>query len=103
MDSVASIEQPERILHLHLKGKWWDLIASGEKSHEFREATPYWAKRLVGKAYDEVRLHRGYPKNGDESKTLRRRWGGVELRTIRHEEFGWKPIIVFAIDVSESV
>lgn len=105
MTQTTLFETPKvpRILRLHLKGKWWEQIASGEKSHEYREATPYWAKRLANQTYDEVHLLRGYPKHGDETKILRRRWGGAELRTIEHEEFGWKPLIVFAIDVAESV
>lgn len=35
-----------KTLHLVLKRKWWDLIASGEKKEEYREVTLYWAKRL---------------------------------------------------------
>ena len=34
------------VLHLVLKRKWFDMIASGEKREEYREATPYWAIRL---------------------------------------------------------
>lgn len=36
-----------RILHLNLKRKWWDLIASGEKLEEYRDIKPYWVSRLV--------------------------------------------------------
>lgn len=34
-------------LHLVLKGKWYDLIASGEKTEEYREPKPYWIKRIL--------------------------------------------------------
>ena len=34
------------ILHLKLKKKWFDMIASGEKKEEYRELKPYWLKRL---------------------------------------------------------
>lgn len=34
-------------LHLVLKRKWWDMIASGEKTEEYREIKPYWVKRLI--------------------------------------------------------
>lgn len=66
-------------LHLVLKGKWYDMIASGEKTEEYREAKPYWIKRilddssskLLGAAsipllfslrskYERVCFHRGY-------------------------------------------
>lgn len=36
-----------RILHLTLKKKWFDMIASGEKKEEYREIKPYWVSRLV--------------------------------------------------------
>lgn len=35
------------ILDLVLKGKWYDMIASGEKREEYREIKPYWEKRLL--------------------------------------------------------
>lgn len=34
------------ILPLVLKKKWYDLIASGEKQEEYRDAKPYWNKRI---------------------------------------------------------
>lgn len=36
-----------KILDLVLKGKWYDMIASGEKKEEYREIKPYWEKRLL--------------------------------------------------------
>lgn len=33
-------------LHLTLKKKWFDMIASGEKKEEYREIKSYWFKRL---------------------------------------------------------
>lgn len=36
-----------RILHLTLKKKWFDMIASGEKKEEYREIKLYWAVRLL--------------------------------------------------------
>ena len=33
-------------LKLVLKKKWFDMIASGEKTEEYREIKPYWQKRL---------------------------------------------------------
>ena len=35
------------ILPLVLKGKWYDMIASGAKREEYRLATPYWRVRLA--------------------------------------------------------
>lgn len=36
-----------KILHLVLKHKWWDMIASGEKKEEYREPKYYWYRRLL--------------------------------------------------------
>jgi hypothetical protein len=36
-----------KILHLTLKKKWFDMIASGEKKEEYREIKRYWADRLT--------------------------------------------------------
>lgn len=33
-------------LHLVLKHKWYDMIASGKKTEEYREYKPYWRKRI---------------------------------------------------------
>ena len=35
-----------KTLHLTLKKKWFDMIASGEKKEEYREIKPYWEKRF---------------------------------------------------------
>jgi hypothetical protein len=37
-----------KILHLTLKKKWFDMIASGEKKEEYREIGPYWGIRFCG-------------------------------------------------------
>jgi hypothetical protein len=36
-----------KVLHLTLKKKWFDMIASGEKTEEYREIKRYWADRLT--------------------------------------------------------
>lgn len=57
------------ILHLTLKKKWFDLIASGKKIHEFRECKPYWEHRLlhgsdgIPNKYDEIHFRNGYAKD----------------------------------------
>lgn len=49
-----------KILHLTLKKKWFDMIASGVKREEYREMKPYWNTRLQGKHYEAVRFRNGY-------------------------------------------
>jgi len=51
----------EKILHLTLKKKWFDMIASGEKKEEYRTIKKYWAKRLVGSWI--YKLSRSIPEN----------------------------------------
>lgn len=51
-----------RTLHLTLKKKWFDQIASGIKVIEYREIKPYWIRRLEGRHYDEVHFRNGYHK-----------------------------------------
>ena len=44
------------ILHLTLKKKWFDMIASGEKKEEYRELSDYWCRRFLGLEW--FRIHR---------------------------------------------
>jgi len=62
------------ILHLTLKKKWFDMIASGEKREEYREMKPYWDNRLMKKKYDAIYFRNGYGK--DAPKML------VEIKAI---------------------
>lgn len=63
-----------KVLHLTLKKKWFDMIASGEKPEEYREMKQYWWTRLteatlIGggmrtmKKFDVVIFKNGYSKN----------------------------------------
>lgn len=65
-----------RTLSLVLKRKWFDMIASGEKTEEYREIQPYWWNRLTTVTdtedhytyrefihYDRVTFYLGYSKN----------------------------------------
>lgn len=54
-------------LHLVLAGRWYDKIAQGDKTSEYRECKPYWNDRLGHVARDidsdvrySVVFHRGY-------------------------------------------
>jgi len=66
-----------KILHLTLKKKWFDMIASGEKTEEYRELKPYWGQRFCShwckaekvkcdppfKRFDVIRFQNGYAKD----------------------------------------
>lgn len=37
----------KKVLTLTISKQWFDMILSGEKTEEYREIKPYWAKRLI--------------------------------------------------------
>lgn len=50
-----------KTLDLVLTAKWFDLIAEGKKTVEYRRATEYWDNRLCKfKPGDTIRFRRGY-------------------------------------------
>lgn len=62
-------------LHLHLKGKWYDMIDKGKKRVEYRRRCDYWNSRLLAidenerivyRHYDTVVLHYGFTKRSME-------------------------------------
>ena len=42
----------KKILHLNLYRKYFDEIADGTKTTEYRDKTDYWKRRIEGKKYD---------------------------------------------------
>ncbi|OYD42312.1 hypothetical protein ACF3OC_08510 [Sphingobacterium cellulitidis] len=82
-------------LHLTLKKKWFDMIASGEKKEEYRDIKDYWTNRLCcgfpsaydTKDFDQVQFRNGYAKysptitlqcKGIFIKEGNPKWGAVE-------------------------
>lgn len=61
----------ETTLHLTLKKKWFDMIASGAKREENREMKPYWNKRLM---CNKIELLRG----NDESAVSLGQWSSLK-------------------------
>jgi hypothetical protein len=90
-----------KILTLNLKAKYWDQIVAGTKTEEYREYKSHWIKRLEGREYDYIRLCKGYPKKTDLTRIIFRTWKGFSKKFIVHEQFGDKPMYVYAIDVSK--
>lgn len=87
-------------LHLNLKDIYFQEIKSGIKIFEYRLATPYWEKRLVGREYSAIVVKSGYPSRSDLSRQIIRPWLGYEIHTINHPHFGGEPVEVFAIRVN---
>ena len=96
-------------LQLSLKKQWFDLTKSGIKTEDYREITPYWAKRflkyngkvmstnfwaslLIGKEFIEMFFEDisfvnfdsnimtlGYPKSTDTDRILKLEHKGIEI------------------------
>lgn len=64
------------ILHLTLKRLYFDQIASGEKTIEYRDYKDYWRVRLEGREYDEIHFRNGYSPT---SPFMRVEWKGLEM------------------------
>jgi hypothetical protein len=96
-------------LHLTLRKKWFDMIASGEKLEEYREIKTYWINRLLCdfswdinqhpiklnehknvlnkgsfrvKEFDSVTFRNGYGKN---APTMIVEFKGIEIGKARPE------------------
>jgi len=92
-----------KYLHLHVKSKYFDEIASGEKPEEYRLFKKYWFVRLMFRRhYRGIVIYRGYPKKTEYSSTNRieRPWRGWTYKRVVHPEFGDKTVTVFAIRVN---
>lgn len=80
------------VLPLVLEGRWYDMIASGKKREEYRDAKAYWDVRLAkylrsldeGDKHPIVGFSRGY-KRPDMFFTVRRVF---KRTTALHEEWG---------------
>lgn len=87
-------------LTLPLKGEYFDQIVAGTKTEEYRERTPYWAKRLVGREYTNLVITKGYPKRDDRSRRIELPYRGFVEKTIMHPHFGGS-VDVFAIALTK--
>lgn len=92
----------EHLLRLPLKRVYFNAIKGGDKVYEYRLATDYWRKRLVGRDYDSIELTMGYPSASDTARRIYRPWRGYRIETITHEHFGAQPVEVFSIVVNEA-
>jgi hypothetical protein len=55
-----------RILHLSLIREFFDDIARGSKTEEYRDRSDHWRTRLEGREYDIIRFRNGYGKDVPE-------------------------------------
>jgi len=90
-----------KTLHLHVRSKYFDEIARGEKIEEYRLYNELWLQRLSCQ-YCGIVIYKGYPKESEycSQNRIERVWRGWIVTTITHPEFGDKPVKVFAIRVN---
>ena len=113
-------------LQLSLKKQWFEMTKSGIKTEDYREITPYWAKRflkyngkvmstnfwaslLIGKEFIEMFFEDisfvnfdsnimtlGYPKSTDSDRILKLEHKGIEIRT-GNPEWGAEPNKIYFV------
>ena len=66
-----------KVLSLTLYKQWFEEIAEGTKTEEYRLAKPYWVKRLQGKEYTEVHFRNGYTR---QAPFMRVECRGIDLK-----------------------
>ena len=81
----------QKILHIHVREKYWDEVVEEKKFSEYRLYKPYWIKMLA-KDYDLIYYWKAYTKNKIVFK-----YSGKLIKIIKHPEFGDKPVKVFDI------
>jgi hypothetical protein len=88
-------------LTLPLQRQYFEAIRARRKPWEYRLVTPYWQKRLEGRAYDAIELTCGYPKREDKARRITLPWKGYRIiENFTHPHFGPAPVTVFAINVA---
>ena len=70
-----------KILHLNLYRKYFDAIADGTKTTEYRNKTDYWKRRIEGKEYDIIKFRNGY---ATDAPTMLVEYNGYDI-TDRYE------------------
>lgn len=74
------------MLTFNLKKEWFEKIKSGEKTHEYRVFSLYWAKRISNAFRDndfsfgmECKFALGYPKKNNNDRILRAKINRIML------------------------
>jgi hypothetical protein len=81
-DCQQANETPPSILTLNLKKQYFDQIAAGTKTEEYREANHFWRQRIYpGSIYQVIEICKGYPERGDLKKRM---WflGGQPIKIV---------------------
>jgi len=83
----------KKILHFHVRFRYWDEVAEGKKENEYRLFNDYWKKYLLeNDNYDLIYYWRAFTK-----KKMIFKYTGRSIHKIKHPEFGDKPVMVFDV------
>lgn len=95
-----------KVLHLTLRKKWFDMIASGEKKEEYRELKPFWYNRLTSEYwinagtptaskhynflnFDAIKFYNGWAPS-EKYKNITIEWKGIKVGNGK-SEWGAEP------------
>ena len=91
-----------KILHLHVKKKYWRQVRDGSKVEEYRRFNLKLLKRLLI-GYDFIHYHLGYTSKKQKERTMIFKWNGFYDAKIKHEIFGNRYAHVFVIPLKEQL
>lgn len=89
---MNALVEKSKMLQLVLKKKWFDMIASGEKTEEYREIKPYYLHRLLedywGKKIDEkfINDQRFFNKLKRELERMATEHGNIDIYRYKHND-----------------
>lgn len=70
-----TMSKDPNVLNLTIRKAPFEDIVSGRKREEYRKATSYWTKRLIGRDFSEVRFLNGRSRESDKA---RMEFNGIE-------------------------
>ena len=85
-----------KVLHLNLFRKYFDQIAEGTKTVEYRDKTDYWKKRIENRKYDMIKFRNGYAK---DAPTMLVEYKGYTIR----EEYELKLGKIIEVNYNEEI
>jgi len=88
VDGVKAVSRPI-VLNLTLHRHWFEQIASGQKTEEYRFCSPFWERKLDGRHFDEIHFRNGYSPDSP--------WMRVSCLGITLGEWAGRPCYVIAL------
>ena len=77
-------QSKEKTVYLVVKQEYFDAIADGSKTSEYRQASPHWIDRIDDDVTDVV-FQLGYGRNGQPPKRMRFKVKEVRIQDTLHD------------------